>query len=210
VTRLLVVDDHLIVRAGLKSLLADYEEFTVGGEAASGADAVQMVRESDWDVVLLDISMPDMNGIEALAEIRRIKPKLPVLMLTIHPEDQYAINLLHAGASGYLRKECMPEALVGAIRTVLSGGRYISPELGQQLATGLEGKEQKAPHKQLSEREFQVFCKLARGQAVSEVAKALSLSVKTINTHRSRILEKLRVKSNAHIAYYAVKNGLLK
>ena len=206
--RLLVVDDHLIVRAGLKSLLADYEEFTVG-EAASGTDAVQMVRESDWDVVLLDISMPDMNGIEALAEIRRIKPKLPVLMLTIHPEDQYAINLLRAGASGYLRKECMPEALVGAIRTVLSGGRYISPELSQQLATGLGG-EQKAPHKQLSEREFQVFCKLARGQAVSEVAKALSLSVKTINTHRSRILEKLQLKSNAHIAYYAVKNGLLK
>jgi len=209
VTRLLVVDDHLIVRAGLKSLLADYEEFTVGGEAASGADAVQMVRESDWDVVLLDISMPDMNGIEALAEIRRIKPKLPVLILTIHPEDQYAINLLRAGASGYLRKECMPEALVGAIRTVLSGGRYISPELSQQLATGLGG-EQKAPHKQLSEREFQVFCKLARGQAVSEVAKALSLSVKTIHTHRSRILEKLHVKSNAHMAYYAVKNGLLK
>ena len=207
--RLLVVDDHLIVRAGLKSLLADYEEFTVGGEAASGADAVQMVRESNWDVVLLDISMPDMNGIEALAEIRRIKPKLPVLILTIHPEDQYAINLLRAGASGYLRKECMPEALVGAIRTVLSGGRYISPELSQQLATGLGG-EQKAPHKQLSEREFQVFCKLARGQKVSEVAKALSLSVKTIHTHRFRILEKLHLKSNAHIAYYAVKNGLLK
>ena len=122
---------------------------------------------------------------------------------------QYAINLLRAGASGYLRKECMPEALVGAIRTVLSGGRYISPELGQQLATGL-GEEQKALHKQLSEREFQVFCKLARGQAVSEVANALTLSVKTIHTHRSRILEKLQLKSNAHIAYYAVKNGLLK
>jgi len=209
VTRLLVVDDHLIVRAGLKSLLADYEEFTVGGEAASGADAVQMVRESDWDVVLLDISMPDMNGIEALAEIRRIKPKLPVLMLTIHPEDQYAINLLRAGASGYLCKHCTPEAFISALRTVLSGRRYISPALGDQLAGELEGEEPKAPHTDLSDREFQVFCKLANGQAVSEVADELFLSVKTISTYRARILEKMHIKSNAHITYYAIKHGLI-
>ena len=208
-TRLLVVDDHLIVRAGLKSLLADYEEFTVGGEAASGADAVQMVRESDWDVVLLDISMPDMNGIEALAEIRRIKPKLPVLMLTIHPEDQYAINLLRAGASGYLCKHCTPEAFISALRTVLSGRRYISPALGDQLAGELEGEEPKAPHTDLSDREFQVFCKLANGQAVSEVADELFLSVKTISTYRARILEKMHIKSNAHITYYAIKHGLI-
>ena len=207
--RLLVVDDHLIVRAGLKSLLADYEEFTVGGEAASGADAVQMVRESDWDVVLLDISMPDMNGIEALAEIRRIKPKLPVLILTIHPEDQYAINLLRAGASGYLCKHCTPEAFISALRTVLSGRRYISPALGDQLAGELEGEEPKAPHTDLSDREFQVFCKLANGQAVSEVADELFLSVKTISTYRARILDKMRIKSNAHITYYAIKHGLI-
>ena len=207
--RLLVVDDHLIVRAGLKSLLADYEEFTVGGEAASGADAVQMVRESDWDVVLLDISMPDMNGIEALAEIRRIKPKLPVLMLTIHPEDQYAINLLRAGASGYLCKHCTPEAFISALRTVLSGRRYISPALGDQLAGELDGEGHKAPHTELSDREFQVFCKLAAGQAVSEVADELFLSVKTVSTYRARILDKMRIKSNAHITYYAIKHGLI-
>ena len=166
-TRLLVVDDHQIVRAGLKSLLSDYKEFTVGGEAASGVDAVRMVRESNWDAVLLDISMPDMNGIEALTQIKRLKPALPVLILTMHPEDQYAINLLRAGASGYLCKHCSPEALISALRTVLSGRRYISPTLGDQLAGELNGEERNAPHTELSDREFQVFCKLASGQAVS-------------------------------------------
>jgi len=208
-TRLLVVDDHQIVRAGLKSLLSDYKEFTVGGEAGSGIDAVRMVRESNWDAVLLDISMPDMNGIEALTQIKRLKPALPVLILTMHPEDQYAINLLRAGASGYLCKHCSPEALISALRTVLSGRRYISPALGDQLVGELEGEEPKAPHTDLSDREFQVFCKLANGQAVSEVADELFLSVKTISTYRARILEKMHIKSNAHITYYAIKHGLI-
>ena len=208
-TRLLMVDDHLIVRAGLKLLLSDYKEITVVGEAGSGVEAVQMVREADWDVVLLDISMPGMNGIEALAQIKRIKPGLPVLILTMHPEDQYAINVLRAGASGYLRKECTPDALIGAIRTVESGRRYISPALGDQLADELEGEGYKAPHTELSEREFQVFCKLADGQAVSEVADELFLSVKTISTYRARILDKMKMKTNAHITYYAIKRGLI-
>src|SRR6186997_2199261 len=133
-TRILVVDDHEIVRAGLKELLSIYGEFTVAGEAGSGTEAVKMVREANWDVVLLDISMPDMNGIEALTQIKRLKPALPVLILTMHPEDQYAINLLRAGASGYLCKHCTPEAFISALRTVLSGCRYISPALGDQLA----------------------------------------------------------------------------
>jgi len=208
-TRLLVVDDHQIVRAGLKSLLSDYKEFTVAGEAGSGVDAVKMVREANWDVVLLDISMPDMNGIEALTQIKRMKPELPVLILTMHPEDQYAINMLRAGASGYLCKHSTPEALISAIRTVLSGRRYISPELGDQLAGELEGEEHNAPHTELSDREFQVFCKLANGQAVSDVADELFLSVKTISTYRARILEKMHIKSNAHITYYAIKHGLI-
>lgn len=208
-TRILVVDDHEIVRAGLKELLSTYHEFTVAGEAGSGADAVKMVREANWDVVLLDISMPDMNGIEALTQIRRIKPEQPVLILTMHPEDQYAVNLLRAGANGYLRKECSPEMLVAAIRTVASGRRYISPALGDQLAGELDGEGHKAPHTELSEREFQVFCKLAAGQAVSEVADELFLSVKTVSTYRARILDKMRIKSNAHITYYAIKHGLI-
>ena len=208
-TRILVADDHQIVRAGLKNLLADYKEFDVAGEAGSGTDALKMVRESDWDVVLLDISMPDMNGIDTLKQIKRSKPDLPVLILTMHPEDHYAINLLRAGANGYVCKECAPEQLVGAIRTVASGRRYVSPALGDQLAGDLSGDGQNALHTELSEREFQVFCKLAAGQAVSEIADELFLSVKTVSTYRSRILEKMGMKTNANITYYAIKHGLI-
>src|SRR5258705_5294293 len=208
-TRILVVDDHEIVRAGLKQLLSDYEEFTVGGEAGSGADAINMVRESDWDVVLLDISMPDMNGIDTLKQIKHWKPRLPVLILTGHPEENYAINLLRAGARGYLRKECTPEDLVDAIRTVVSGRRYVSPALRDQLAAELSGEGQNALHTELSQREFQIFCKLADGQAVSEIAKDLFLSVKMVSTYRARILGKMGMKTNAHITYYAIKHGLI-
>ena len=208
-TRILVADDHQIVRAGLKNLLSEYKEFTVAGEAGSGTDALKMVRESDWDVVLLDISMPDMNGIDTLKQIKRSKPDLPVLILTMHPEDHYAINLLRAGANGYVCKECAPEQLVGAIRTVASGRRYVSPALGDQLAGDLSGDGQNALHTELSEREFQVFCKLAAGQAVSEIADELFLSVKTVSTYRSRILEKMGMKTNANITNYAIKHGLI-
>ena len=208
-TRLLVVDDHEIVRAGIKQLLSDHEEFTVAGEAASGADALKMVHDADWDVVLLDISMPDMNGIEVLTHIKRTKPEQKVLILTVHPEDQYAVNLLRAGASGYLRKDCTAEALVSAIRTVASGRRYISPALGDQLAAELDGEGPKELHTILSQREFQIFCKLAAGQPMSAIADELFLSVKTVSTYRTRILEKMRIKTNAHITYYAIKHGLV-
>ena len=136
-TRILVADDHQIVRAGLKNLLSDYTEFAVEGEAGSGTEAVKMVRESDWDIVLLDVSMPDMNGVDTLKQIKRTKPELPVLILSMHPEDHYAINLLRAGANGYVCKECAPEQLITAIRTVVSGRRYVSPALGDQLAGDL-------------------------------------------------------------------------
>lgn len=208
-TRILVADDHQIVRAGLKNLLADYTEFTVAGEAGSGTDTIKMVRDADWDLVLLDISMPDMNGVDTLKQIKRSKPDLPVLILTMHPEDQFAINLLRAGANGYVCKECAPEQLINAIRTVVSGRRYVSPALGDQLAGDLSGDSQKAPHTELSEREFQVFCKLAAGQAVSEIATELFLSVKTVSTYRSRILEKMSMKTNANLTYYAIKHGLI-
>lgn len=208
-TRILVADDHQIVRAGLKNLLSEYKEFTVAGEASSGADTIKMVRESEWDILLLDISMPDMNGVDTLKQIRRSKPDLPVLILSMHPEDQYAINLLRAGANGYVCKECAPEQLIGAIRTVVSGRRYVSPSLGDQLAGDLSGDTQKALHTELSEREFQVFCKLAGGQAVTEIANELFLSVKTVSTYRSRILEKMGMKTNANLTYYAIKQGLI-
>jgi DNA-binding NarL/FixJ family response regulator len=208
-TRILVADDHQIVRAGLKNLLSDYTEFAVEGEAGSGTEAVKMVRESDWDIVLLDVSMPDMNGVDTLKQIKRTKPELPVLILSMHPEDHYAINLLRAGANGYVCKECAPEQLITAIRTVVSGRRYVSPALGDQLAGDLSGESQKAQHTDLSEREFQVFCKLAAGQAVSEIANELFLSVKTVSTYRSRILEKMAMKTNANLTYYAIKHGLI-
>ena len=208
-TRLLVVDDHEIVRAGIKQLLSDQGEFIVAGEAASGDEAVKMVREANWDVVLLDISMPDMDGIAALTLIRRIKPDLPVLILTMHPEDHFAVNLLRAGANGYLCKDCSAEMLVGAIKTVASGRRFISPALGDRLAEELDGEGPKEPHTILSKREFQIFCKLAAGQAVSQIADELFLSVKTVSTFRTRILEKMRIKTNAHIPYYAIRHGLI-
>ena len=208
-TRILIADDHQIVRAGLKTLLSEYKEFTVAGEAGSGAETIKMVRASEWDLLLLDITMPDMNGVDTLQQIKRNKPDLPVLILSMHPEDQYAINLLRAGANGYVCKECAPEQLIGAIRTVIAGRRYVSPTLGDQLAGDLSGDTQKAPHTELSEREFQVFCKLAAGQAVSEIANELFLSVKTVSTYRSRILEKMGMKTNANLTYYAIKHGLI-
>ena len=208
-TRLLVVDDHEIVRAGVKQLLSEHEEFTVAGEAASGADALKMVRDEDWDVVLLDISMPDMNGIEVLTHIKRTKPEQKVLILTVHPEDQYAVNLLRAGASGYLNKEAASTQLVGAIRTVVHGRKFVSPALAQILADGVTGDADRPLHGELSQREFQIFCKLAGGAAVSKIADELHLSVKTVSTYRTRVLEKMGMKSNADLTYYAIKNGLI-
>jgi DNA-binding NarL/FixJ family response regulator len=208
-TRILIADDHQIVRAGLKTLLAGYDDFAVAGEAGSGAEAIRMVRDADFDIVLLDITMPDMNGVDTLKQIKRARPELPVLILSMHPEDQYAVNLLRAGASGYVCKEGAPDQLVTAIRTVVQGRRYVSQALGEQLAAGLNGDTQKPLHIELSEREFQVFCKLAAGQAVSQIATELFLSVKTVSTYRSRILEKMKMKTNADLTYYAIKNGLI-
>ena len=208
-TRILIADDHHIVRAGLKTLLSEYAESTVIGEAGSGTETIKMVGESDWDIVLLDISMPDMNGVDTLKQIKRAKPDLRVLMLSMHPEAQYAVNLLRAGANGYVCKNGAPAQLIAAIRTVMQGRRYVSAALGEQLASNVSGDTQKAPHTELSEREFQVFCKLAGGQAVWQIANELFLSVKTVSTYRSRILEKMRLKTNADLTYYAVKNGLI-
>ena len=207
--RILIADDHAIVRAGLKQFIADQPDMQVAGEAATGSEAIQLVRASEFDVVLLDISMPDKNGIDTLRLLRHVKPDLPVLMLSAYGEDQYAVNLLRAGAAGYLNKEAASTQLVGAIRTVVQGRKYVSPSLAQILADGVSGDGEKPLHAELSQREFQIFCKLAAGAAVSKIADELNLSVKTVSTYRTRILEKMAMKSNADLTYYAIKNGLI-
>jgi DNA-binding NarL/FixJ family response regulator len=207
--RILIADDHAIVRAGLKQFIADQVDMEVAAEAASGAEAIAAVRAGDFDVVLLDISMPDKNGIDTLKTLRHVKPELPVLMLSAYAEDQYAVNLLRAGAAGYLNKEAASTQLVGAIRTVVQGRKYVSPSLAQILADGVSGDADKPLHAELSQREFQIFCKLAAGAAVSKIADELNLSVKTVSTYRTRILEKMAMKSNADLTYYAIKTGLI-
>jgi DNA-binding NarL/FixJ family response regulator len=206
--RILIADDHAIVRAGLQQFIADEPDLEVVGEAGTGTEALAFIRSQPCDVVLLDISMPDLNGVDALLQIRRVKPDLPVLILTAYPEEQYAVSLLRAGASGFVRKESAPEQLIAAIRTVAQGRKYVSPSLGQLLLKDLEGSDRPA-HATLSEREFQIFRRLASGQSVSRIAEELFLSVKTVSTYRTRILEKMDMRTNADLTYYAVKNGLI-
>ncbi|HJY05482.1 MAG TPA: response regulator transcription factor [Bryobacteraceae bacterium] len=208
--RILIADDHAIVRAGLKQFIADEPDMEVTGEAETGAQTLELVRGGDWDVVLLDISMPDRSGVDTLKTLKHIKPELPVLILSGFPEGQYAVNLLRAGASGYLNKESAPAELVRAIRTVVSGRRYVSATLAEILAHDISSPASDRPvHTALSEREFQIFCKLAAGQAVSKIADELFLSVKTVSTYRTRILEKMSMKTNADLTYYAIKNQLI-
>lgn len=207
--RIIIVDDHAILRAGLKALLSERDDMEVTGEAGTGVEAVKMVRQGNYDIVLLDVTMPEMSGVDTLKQIQRHCPDLPVLMLSMHPEEQYAINLLRSGASGYVHKEGAPEQLVTAIQTVMQGRRYVSPAVADMLVADLGGDANKPLHTALSEREFQIFCKLAAGQAVSEIGTELNLSVKTISTYRARILEKMRMKNNADLTYYAIKNGII-
>ena len=210
--RVLIADDHAILRRGLKQILAETEDMTVAGEAENSQQALQLVRESEWDVVLLDISMPDRNGIDTLKLIKKEKPKLAVLMLSMHPENQYAIRALQAGASGYLTKQSAPAQLVTAIRQVKQGRKYVSPTLAEQLAARLGGDgdgKDTPPHESLSNREYQTLTLLSSGKTLSEVAVELKLSVKTVSVYRARLLEKLQLKNNAELTHYAIKNGLV-
>jgi len=208
-TRILIADDHAIVRAGLKQFIADQPDMEVAGEAATGNEAIQLARAGGFDVLLLDISMPDKNGIDTLKTVKQARPELPILMISGYAEDQYAVNLLRAGAAGYLNKEAASSQLVGAIRTVVCGRKFVSPALAQILADGVTGDADQPLHGELSQREFQIFCKLAGGAAVSKIADELHLSVKTVSTYRTRVLEKMGMKSNADLTYYAIKNGLI-
>jgi len=198
------------VRHGLKQILADEFKKATFGEARNAQEALSKVWKENWDVVVLDITMPGRSGLEVLREIRKSKPKLPVLVLSMHPEGQFAVRVLKRGASGYMTKESAPEELVGAIKKVLAGGRYVSPSLAEKLATYLSGGDgQKPPQEKLSDREFQVLRLIASGKMVSEIAQELSLSVKTISTYRSRILEKMGMKNNAELMHYAMQHQLV-
>ncbi len=207
--KILIADDHQIVRAGLKQFIAGERDMTVVAEAATGAEALAAAARGGVDVVLLDISMPDQSGVDVLKRLKRVHPGLPVLILSGYAEQQYALNLLRGGAAGYLNKEAADTELVGAIRTVAQGRRYVSPALTQQLAADLTGAGDQPLHAQLSEREFQIFRRLAAGASVSQVAERLHLSVKTVSTYRTRVLEKMNMKANADLTYYAIKNGLI-
>lgn len=207
--RILVVDDHAVVRAGVRHFLAEVDGITIADEAATAETAMRLIRNAAFDLVLLDISMPDRSGVDVLKSIKRERPDLPVLVLSMHPENRYAIQLLRFGASGYLQKEAMPTELIDAIRIVHQGRRYISPALAELLAMELDRDDSRALHEALSDRERQVFMALAQGQAVGEIATALNLNVKTISTYRTRVLEKMKASSNADLTYYAIKNDLI-
>jgi two-component system, NarL family, invasion response regulator UvrY len=207
--RIGIVDDHAIVRAGLRQLLADEVDFRVTAEAANGREALEIARGDDVDVLLMDLSMPDQGGVDALAAIRARRPELPVLILSGFPEAHYATTLLRQGAAGYLNKECDPAEIATAIRTVARGRRYITPAVAELLADGLAGDGDKPPHDSLSPRELQVFLRLAGGETVGHIAEAMHLSVKTVSTYRARVLDKLALASNSELTYYALKNGLI-
>lgn len=208
-TRILVVDDHAVVRAGIRQFLADTPDIEVSAEAASALEAIHLVRERPFDLMLLDISMPDKSGVDVLKQIKRERPDLPVLVLSMHPENRYAVQLLRHGASGYMQKEAMPNELVDAIRLIARGRKYISSAVAELLAGELDQSVDKPLHETLSEREFQIFMQLARGQTVSAIAKAANLSVKTVSTYRARVLDKMKIANNAELTYYAIKNGLV-
>jgi len=207
--RIAIVDDHAMVRAGLRQFFADQTDFSVVAEAANGREALDIVRKGEVDVILMDIAMPDQSGVDALAAIRARAPDLPVLILSAYPEQHYATTLLRQGASGYLNKECDPEEIVSAIRTVCRGRKYITAGVAERLADGLGGGGERLPHEQLSERELQVFLRLAKGETVGHIADSMSLSVKTVSTYRKRVLEQVQLASNSDLTYYALKNGLI-
>jgi DNA-binding NarL/FixJ family response regulator len=207
--RVLIADDHAIVRAGLKQLLNECPDVALTGEATNGHEALKKIRDQEWDVVILDISMPGKNGLEILKQIKTEQPKLAVLILSMHTEGQYALRALKAGAAGYLTKGCIPEQLLAAVAKVARGGKYITPILAEKLANALDSNVGEAPHEALSNRELQVFQLLAAGKQVSQVGRELSLSTKTISAHRANILKKMRMKNNAELMFYAIDNGLI-
>ena len=207
--KVLIADDHAVVRRGLRQILAETPDILVGGEAKSTPEVRQLVREQRFDVVVLDLNMPGGSGLELLGELHRENPGARVLILTVYQENQYAVRAIKAGAAGFLTKESAPEKLIEAVRKIATGGRYISPELAETLASMVAGEAEGAPHERLSDREFEVFKMLASGRTVSQVASELALSVKTVSTHRTRILKKMDMKTNAELTHYAMRNRIV-
>jgi two-component system, NarL family, invasion response regulator UvrY len=207
--KILITDDHAVLRRGLKQILEDGLGKLQFGEAANASEAVEAVAREHWDLVVLDITMPGRSGLEALKEIKSIKPNMRVLVLSVHSEDQFAVRVLRAGASGFLNKDSAPEELVKAVRKVVSGGRYVSSTLAEKLAVQLDRPADELPHQKLSDREFQVLRMIGSGKTVSAIAEELALSVKTVSTYRARILEKMKLNTNAEITRYAFENKLV-
>ena len=207
--RVLIADDHVVVRQGLKQILGGTPELLVAGEATNGQEVLDKVRAEVWDVVVLDISMPDRSGLDILKQLRSERPELPVLVLSMHSEDQYAVRVLKAGANGYLTKDSAPDELVKAIRKVVSGGTYVSSFLAEKLAFEIGTDSSRLPHETLSDREFQVLRLIAAGESVTEIAAELYLSVKTVSTYRARLLQKMNLTTNAELIHYAMHNHLI-
>jgi two-component system, NarL family, invasion response regulator UvrY len=207
--KILIADDHPIVRAGIKQILADTTDMVASDEAGNGQEVLNLIQKKNYDVILLDISMPGRSGLEILKDLKTEKPKIPVLILSIYPEEQYAIRALRAGAAGYLTKSSAPNELVAAIRKISGGGRYITAVLAEKLASYLDMDFKKPLHETLSDREYQVMLLIAAGKTVTEIAAQLCLSVKTISTYRTHILSKMYLKNNSEIARYAIQNDLL-
>ncbi len=207
--RILIADDHAVVRQGLKQILADEFPNSDFGEAGNAGEVLDQAWKQEWDVVVLDITMPGRSGLEALKELRQSRPKLPVLVLSAHPEDQYAVRVLKAGASGYMTKDHAPEELVQAVKKVIGGGKYVSPLLAEKLVSQLHSDTGQPPHETLSDREFQVLRMVASGKALKEIAVELSLSEKTVGTYHIRLLEKMRMHSDVELTRYAIEHRLV-
>lgn len=207
--RILIADDHEIVRKGLKQILIEHYGDVLIEEASNGEILVEKALAEDWDIVISDISMPKMNGLEALRRIKEIKPEIPMLMLSVHSEDQYALRVMKAGAHGYMTKDLAQQELVNAVEKVLLGKKFISPGVAEKLAETFESDQSEVSHEVLSDREFAVFKLLASGQSISEIAAMLQLNVSTVSTYRARIFEKMKMKSNADIIRYTIENNLL-
>ena len=207
--RVLVADDHAIVRAGVKQILNECPDIEVAGEASTGEEALRMAREETYDVIVMDITMPGRGGMESLKLMKQEMPKVPVILLTTHSEDEYALRAMRAGAAGYLNKDGVPEELVTAVRKVFRGGRYITPSLAERLADAVGQDTEKLPHELLSDREYQVFIMIASGKSVGRVGEELALSVKTVSTYRTRIIEKTGLKNNSELTHYAFQQKLV-
>ena len=207
--KILIADDHAVVRQGLKQILGEVPDMTVVGEATNGLEVLEKARAVDWDVLVLDIAMPGRSGFDILLELQAEKPNQPILVLSMHAEDQYALRVLKAGASGYLTKESVPEELIRAIRKVVGGGKYVSPTLAEKLAFEIGAPSDRLPHEALSDREFQVMRLIASGRTVIQIAEELSLSVKTVSIYRARVLLKMDLKTNADLIHYAIQHRLI-